>query len=136
MSSLHEAPNPGAPTAPQYGAPRAPQCQEKSVDPGKTLGIVALVFSFIAAIVVMTLSIVAIFVQVPGIDAIVTLAFSFNAAGVGLVLGIVAGQRSRAVSFTNNSATAAITLSAISMVLQVVGIILILISAARRAGLV
>ncbi|MCL1899804.1 MAG: DUF4190 domain-containing protein [Promicromonosporaceae bacterium] len=93
------APQYGAPQAPQYGAPQAPQYQPAQQgawqqgyvqeDPGKTLGIVALVFAFFFSL-------------------------------VGLILGIIAGQKSRAAGFKNTLATVAIWVSAVWMVLTVI----------------
>jgi len=76
---------PPAPAAPAYSAPAAATGE----DPGRTLGIIALVFAFIFQL-------------------------------VGLILGIVARNKSKAAGYKNGLATAAIWLSIVFMVLGLI----------------
>ncbi|WP_154798004.1 DUF4190 domain-containing protein [Cellulosimicrobium protaetiae] len=101
-----QAPQYGAPQAPQYGAPQAPQYNAPqggtpgysapAQDPGKTMGIVGLVLSFLGCLSI-----------------------------VGLILSIVAFNKSKKAGYKNNLALAGIIVGAIVLVISiVVGIIL------------
>lgn len=101
-----QAPQYGAPQAPQYGAPQAPQYSAPQAgtpgyaapaqDPGKTMGIVGLVLSFLGCLSI-----------------------------VGLILSIVAFNKSKKAGYKNGVALAGIIVGAIMLVISiVVGIII------------
>ncbi|MDF2806270.1 MAG: hypothetical protein K0S43_1216 [Cellulosimicrobium sp.] len=100
-----QAPQYGAPQAPQYGAPQSPQYgapqgtpgySAPAQDPGKTLGIVGLVLSFLGCLSI-----------------------------VGLILSIVAFNKSKKAGYKNGVALAGIIVGAVVLVISiVVGIVL------------
>lgn len=93
---------PPAPAAPAYSAPATATGE----DPGRTLGIIALVFAFIFQL-------------------------------VGLIIGIVARNKSKAAGYKNGLATAAIWLSIVFMVLGlIIGIAVIAGGAALFGGVI
>ena len=97
-----QAPQYGAPQAPQYGAPQAPQYSAPQAgapgysapaqDPGKTMGIVGLVLSFLGCLSI-----------------------------VGLILSIVAFNKSKKAGYKNGLALAGIIVGAIVLVLTIIG---------------
>lgn len=84
----------GAPQAPQYGAPQAgaPSYSAPGQDPGKTMGIVGLVLSFLGCLSI-----------------------------VGLILSIVAFNKSKKAGYKNGLALAGIIVGAIVLVLTIIG---------------
>lgn len=93
---------PPAPPAPAYSAPGTATGE----DPGKTLGIVALILAFVFQL-------------------------------LGLILGIVARNKSKAAGYKNGIATAAIWLSVVFMVLGLIlGIAFIVGGAAIFGGVI
>ena len=88
------APQYGAPQAPQYGAPQAgaPSYAAPGQDPGKTMGIVGLVLSFLGCLSI-----------------------------VGLILSIVAFNKSKKAGYKNGLALAGIIVGAIVLVLTIIG---------------
>jgi len=96
-----QAPQYGAPGTPgQYGAPQAPQYggtpgYTAPQDPGKTMGIVGLVLSFLGCLSI-----------------------------VGLILSIVALNKSKKAGYKNGVALAGIIVGAVVLVLTIVGSIL------------
>ena len=89
-----QAPQYGAPQAPQYGAPQAgaPSYAAPGQDPGKTMGIVGLVLSFLGCL-----------------------------SSVGLILSIVAFNKSKKAGYKNGLALAGIIVGAIVLVLTIIG---------------
>ncbi|MFE9234360.1 DUF4190 domain-containing protein [Cellulosimicrobium funkei] len=89
-----QAPQYGAPQAPQYGAPQAgaPSYSAPGQDPGKTMGIVGLVLSFLGCLSI-----------------------------VGLILSIVAFNKSKKAGYKNSLALAGIIVGAIVLVLTIIG---------------
>ena len=89
-----QAPQYGAPQAPQYGAPQAgaPSYAAPGQDPGKTMGIVGLVLSFLGCLSI-----------------------------VGLILSIVAFNKSKKAGYKNGLALAGIIVGAIVLVLTIIG---------------
>lgn len=89
-----QAPQYGAPQAPQYGAPQAgaPSYSAPGQDPGKTMGIVGLVLSFLGCLSI-----------------------------VGLILSIVAFNKSKKAGYKNGLALAGIIVGAIVLVLTIIG---------------
>ncbi len=89
-----QAPQHGAPQAPQYGAPQAgaPSYSAPGQDPGKTMGIVGLVLSFLGCLSI-----------------------------VGLILSIVAFNKSKKAGYKNGLALAGIIVGAIVLVLTIIG---------------
>lgn len=92
-----QAPQYGAPQSPQYGAPQGtPGYSAPAQDPGKTLGIVGLVLSFLGCLSI-----------------------------VGLILSIVAFNKSKKAGYKNGVALAGIIVGAVVLVISiVVGIVL------------
>ncbi|MFF3066260.1 DUF4190 domain-containing protein [Oerskovia sp. NPDC057915] len=93
------APAPGAPQAPQYGAPQAPAPQgygapAPTTDPGKTLGIVGLVLSILGC-----------------------------TSLIGLILSIVALNKSKKAGYKNGIALAGIIVGAVLFVGLVIWLI-------------
>ena len=93
-----QAPQYGAPQAPQYNAPQAgtPGYSAPAQDPGKTMGIVGLVLSFLGCLSI-----------------------------VGLILSIIAFNKSKKAGYKNGVALAGIIVGAVVLVISiVVGIVL------------
>ena len=93
-----QAPQYGAPQAPQYNAPQGgtPGYSAPAQDPGKTMGIVGLVLSFLGCLSI-----------------------------VGLILSIIAFNKSKKAGYKNGVALAGIIVGAIMLVISiVVGIII------------
>ncbi|SMF25727.1 hypothetical protein L603_001800000110 [Cellulosimicrobium cellulans J34] len=97
-----QAPQHGAPQAPQYGAPQAPQYNApqqgspysapgQGEDPGKTMGIVGLVLSFLGCLSI-----------------------------VGLILSIVAYNKSKKAGYKNGVALAGIIVGAVVLVISII----------------
>ncbi|MDF9878440.1 DUF4190 domain-containing protein [Cellulosimicrobium cellulans] len=89
-----QAPQYGAPQAPQYNAPQGgtPGYSAPAQDPGKTMGIVGLVLSFLGCLSI-----------------------------VGLILSIVALNKSKKAGYKNGVALAGIIVGAVVLVLTVIG---------------
>lgn len=93
-----QAPQYGAPQAPQYNAPQGgtPGYSAPAQDPGKTMGIVGLVLSFLGCLSI-----------------------------VGLILSIIAFNKSKKAGYKNGVALAGIIVGAVVLVISiVVGIII------------
>ncbi|MCB7136987.1 DUF4190 domain-containing protein [Cellulosimicrobium marinum] len=87
-----QAPQYGAPSAPQYGAPQAPQygsgtpgySAAPAQNPGKTMGIVGFVLSFLGC-----LSIVGIILSIVALNKSKKAGFSNGLALAGIIIGAV-----------------------------------------------
>lgn len=97
-----QAPQYGAPQAPQYGAPQAPQYgstpgyQAPGENPGKTMGIIGLVLSFLGCLSI-----------------------------VGIILSIVALNRSKKAGYGNGVAVAGIIVGAVVLIGSIIfGVVL------------
>ena len=94
---------PAAATPPQYSAPAQPV--PGAVVPGKTLGIVALVLSFLGGLSV-----------------------------VGIILGFVARAQSKAAGYPNGPAKAAIIVGFIVLALFIIGMIILAVVTTALVG--